>query len=71
MNILGITVVYENSLYSVISNPFEDTYYVVNKRTLIKEAQEDAEPTANFRADALEAVTYKHKERLVAKDAAI
>lgn len=60
---------YDNGYFKVVTNPYEDCYYVVNKRTEIAEATEQAEATAKFKADALRAVTIKHNETRSKEDA--
>lgn len=50
---------YDNGYYSVVANPYEHCYYVVNNSTKQVEATEDANPTALYKADALREVTIK------------
>lgn len=59
---MSMGIQYDNGYFTVVANPYEDCYYVVNKRTDIAESKENAETTAKFKADALRSVTIKHNE---------
>lgn len=63
-----MTIIYENGYYHVVSNPFENKYYVVNSKRNQVESIEDAEPTAKYKADALKAVTMKWNENKSVED---
>lgn len=61
--------IYDNGYYSVVANPYEHCYYVVSNTTEQVEATESAEPTALYKADALQAVKIKWNEKRGEKDA--
>lgn len=58
-------VIYENGMYEVRVNKYDNEYLVINKSTEVVEARESAKPTAYYKADALKEVTLKHAESKV------
>lgn len=55
-------VVYQNGMYEVKVNRYDNEYLVVNVKTDVVEARETALPTAEYKADALREVTLKRNE---------
>ncbi|QQG33662.1 hypothetical protein PQC34_gp072 [Cronobacter phage A24] len=55
-------VVYQNGMYEVKVNRYDNEYLVVNVKTDVVEARESALPTAEYKADALREVTLKRNE---------
>lgn len=55
-------VVYQNGMYEVKVNRYDNEYLVVNMKTDVVEARETALPTAEYKADALREVTLKRNE---------
>lgn len=55
-------VVYQNGMYEVKVNRYDNEYLIVNTKTDVVEARESALPTAEYKADALRDVTMKRNE---------
>lgn len=52
-------VIFENDLYKIVVNKYDNEYLIVNKNTDVVEARESALPTAKFKADGLVAASRK------------
>lgn len=55
-------VVYQNGMYEVKVNRYDNEYLIVNVKTDVVEAREAALPTAEYKADALRDVTMKRNQ---------
>lgn len=55
-------VVYDNGMYQVKVNRYDNEYLVINVSTDVVESRESAQPTAEYKADALREVTIKRNQ---------
>jgi len=52
-------VIYDNGMYQILINKYDNEYLIVNKETDVVEARESALPTAKFKANGLVAASKK------------
>lgn len=50
---------YDNGMYKIVVNRYDNEYLIVNIETQVVEARESALPTAKFKAEALKAASAK------------
>lgn len=50
---------YDNGMYKIVVNRYDNEYLIVNIETQVVEARESALPTAKFKAEALKSASAK------------
>lgn len=53
---------YDNGMYKIVVNRYDNVYLIVNIETEVVEARESALPTAKFKAEALKGAAAKFEQ---------
>lgn len=62
-------VIYDNGMFQVKANQYDNEYLVINLLTDIVEARESAQVTAEYKADALKETTINRNKAKAALEA--